>query len=262
MQAPGWYARLAADPQREAAMAALADRLGLAYERRSKSNARDMKFQLFDTQVATDTTSILTGEIDGLPITAFDHRFFRETTIMGRSLPQTFSCAVTTVPVAAPHLTIEHKLFFRYEGTSDLVVPDVVRTESNEFDRVFRVRCRDGAFAIALLDPSLMGWLLEQGEWNVELRGDRLLCYMPLVPVDKVPTLFTILREFRDRIPHIVRTTGADELLLTAPQRDLVLRRRLGLGPAVLAGCFAIVLLLGLLVALAFKQMADTGGWL
>lgn len=262
MQVPGWFAQLGADPQREAAMAALADRLGLAYERRSKSNAKDTKFQLFDTLVAADTSNVLTGEIDGLPITAFDHRFFQETTIMGRTIPQRFSCAVTTVPLAAPHLTIEHKLFFRYEGTSDLIVPDVVRTESKEFDRVFRVRCRDGAFATALLDPSLRGWLLGQGEWNFELRGDRILCYMPLVPVDTVPTLFAILREFRDRIPDIVRTTRADERSLTAPPRDLILRRRLGLTDAFLGGCFAIVLLLGLLFALAWKQMADTGGWL
>jgi hypothetical protein len=75
----------------------------------------------------------------------------------------------------------------------------------------YEVRSQNEGFTRALLDGSLVDWLLE---WRAlpppvsfDLSQDWLLAYAPQLPVDLFPQLLDGLLGFRDRIPTDVLTT-------------------------------------------------------
>ena len=74
----------------------------------------------------------------------------------------------------------------------------------------YEVRSHDAGFTRALLDGTLVDWLLEWRDllppMSFELGQDWLLAYAPQLPVDRFPQLLDGLLGFRDRIPTDVLT--------------------------------------------------------
>lgn len=124
-----------------------------------------------------------------------------------------YNCALTSIPFDAPELMIQRKLSLPIvsEGSLPSVGElEIVRTESIEFERRFRVASSDRRFAVAVLEPEMMVWLLNAGA-SFELYRHRLLAYEPL-GIGQRNDLAVVIDElfaFRDRLPNAPSSDGA-----------------------------------------------------
>lgn len=114
-----------------------------------------------------------------------------------------FSCALTEIEAACPHLVIERESLLT--RVADRLGFRDIEFESAEFNRAFQVTSRERKFANDLVDPRMMSWLLSAGDrWRFEVVGRWLLCSTRrLKPTELVPLLGT-LRGFRDHVPGVV----------------------------------------------------------
>lgn len=113
------------------------------------------------------------------------------------------SCALALVGSAWPDISIVR------EGLVDKVIDAVGDTdidfESEEFNRMFTVRCNDRRFATALLDARMLELLVSTGgQLNFELKGRWLLVWTsPLKPA-LMPGLLAVAQRFVEGIPPVV----------------------------------------------------------
>jgi hypothetical protein len=124
-----------------------------------------------------------------------------------------FSCALVATPFHAPHLRIGTEGFFsalgRMVGLRDIEV------ESPQFNERYRVRCDDERFAITLLDPAMIGWMLNPTSSADSVRYEFLGPWM-LVVADPMP--FERLFGFLDWAEHALDQTP-DVLASLYPRR-------------------------------------------
>jgi len=154
--------------------------------------------------------NVVWGEFREMALTAFEYRRFSRETVNGRERPWAFSCVMATLPVSASEVVIERQATDAYQLGRSISRAPLIQTESVEFDRAFLVHARDERFALSLLDPAVMGWLLTSaGNWNFEFYGTRLLCHSPLREVAQVEALLMTMRDLHDRIPSVVRDFAA-----------------------------------------------------
>ena len=111
-----------------------------------------------------------------------------------------FSCAITTVGLVAPHLSIAPEdLLTRL---ADVVGFRDIEFESEEFNRAMQVKCDDRKFANYLVDARMMEWLLAARGWAFERHGDEVLCYADrLQPADATAMLDALLG-FKHQVPR------------------------------------------------------------
>jgi hypothetical protein len=77
--------------------------------------------------------------------------------------------------------------------------------ESEEFNRLFAVRCADRRFASALVDPQMLDFLLStRGELNFQLKGRWLLVWTDPIKAALMPGLLGFAEQFVARIPPVV----------------------------------------------------------
>jgi hypothetical protein len=116
------------------------------------------------------------------------------------------SAAVVAVPFDAPHLQIGRDGFWASLGRV-LGIRDI-EVESPEFNDRFRVRCPDERFAITLLDPTLIGWLLSPasggGQITYELRGPWMLCFGDRIDDEQLISFLTWAQGVRDALPAVL----------------------------------------------------------
>jgi hypothetical protein len=141
------------------------------------------------------------GDPDGSRV--FEYRY---TTGSGKSSRTWhYVCSITAIGCSAPHTTIATETILtrvgRFVGLRD------IELESDRFNETFRVSSDDERFATALLDPSLMTWLLDAAAGplpHVELLDGWALVAFEGRHYDDAPACLDWARRFRRQIPAVV----------------------------------------------------------
>jgi hypothetical protein len=165
-----------------------------------------VKFVLFSRGDGRSAEHVMWCESnDGHVYRVFDFEYYDEYKDNGRveKIYHRSSCAMALVGSAWPDIQIVR------EGVFDKVLNALsggdIDFESEEFNRLFAVRCRDRRFASALIDAQLLEFLLStKGELNFELKGRWLLVWTAPVNPKLMPGLLHVAQEFVERIPKVV----------------------------------------------------------
>jgi hypothetical protein len=117
-----------------------------------------------------------------------------------------FTAALVEVPFTAPHLKISTENWWskakRAIGLRDIEV------ESPHFNDRYQVRCDDERFAIALLDPPMIAWMLspESGSGTVtfEFGGRWMLCHCDQLKLEQLPGMLAWAQSVRGQLPAVL----------------------------------------------------------
>jgi hypothetical protein len=117
-----------------------------------------------------------------------------------------FSAALVALPFVAPHLVISTETWWtrakRVVGMRD------VEVESPEFNERYHVNCRDERFAITLLDPPMIAWMLSphsgRGTITFEFGGSWMLCHGDQVDIERLPDLLAWAQSVRHQLPAVL----------------------------------------------------------
>jgi hypothetical protein len=193
-----WIDRTYRVEPRRRAMAAEARRLGLRFTARDRTGIRSMAFDLLRRPAAVrDVTNVVSGTWRGVSVTAFEFRWANDDD------EELYTCVIAPVPVQWPSLVL------KAETGASLVAQDVglaqdIELEWEEFNRAFRVRSPDRRFAISVLDPRMMAWLLGLSpRYGFEVADGRMLAYTTQVYPWEVDSVLTRALEFRERVPDV-----------------------------------------------------------
>jgi hypothetical protein len=213
-----------------------------------------LPFDLFVQGDGAMVHNVLTGRApDGLPARVFDFTYFVEANerdgdpfgaedrlrLQARSSRRyhRFSCCVTEMPTAWPHLVINpeglgRKLLNKLGGHD-------VEIESEAFNRSYGVTCDDRRFAELLIDPGIADLVLGTNKtFRFEIRGRWLMSATARVPAHLALPMIRLNTEFRRRVPQLLRAEYpeiAPEGTLggwVGPAREPVEDHGIRLGPA------------------------------
>jgi hypothetical protein len=193
---------------------------GFAFSHDDLSGLTALPFQLFEEGDGRHAHNVLTGTApDGAPARVFDFTYYVETKereggwlrpedglrLEARSSRRyyRFSCCVTELPVAWPHLIIEPERLGR-RLLNKLGLPDV-EVESEAFNRHYAVTGDDRRFAELLLDPRLIDLVIgTDRKFRFEIRGRWLLSATERIPAHLALPMVNLNTEFRRRVPALV----------------------------------------------------------
>ena len=167
----------------------------------------DHTFDLFNIADAARSENVMWGRWKGLDIRAGELWFASGNRSPVQALAgvgQRFSFAFVDIPAWLPHLKIERD---QLAGVADDLGLDRIRVESAAFNRACRVTCDDREFAYAFLDTRMMLWLLDVArgyQVEFEVRGPKMLVYMPQLRPGQLPVLFGLAKGFHDHVPRMV----------------------------------------------------------
>ena len=192
--------------RRREAFFALANKLGLRYDEGDPFDTVDLPFDLFLKGDRRGVENTVFGETGGMRVRLFDYYFVeRHSDGKGGSSESTyrFSCALGEIDADCPHLVVEQEGFLsslaRGLGFHD------IETESEEFNKAFKISSDDRRFAFAILDQRMMAWLLDEGGiCQYETMGPLALCYLKRVDPDEYENMLEVLRRFRAHVPEVV----------------------------------------------------------
>lgn len=116
------------------------------------------------------------------------------------------TCALVALPFVAPHTRIGR------EGLLSRIARSVgmrdIEVESPEFNRTYRVRSDDERFAITLLDPPMIAWMLEpasgRGSVELELSGRYLLCVVDQLSLEQMFGFHDWAQQFLSKMPAVL----------------------------------------------------------
>jgi len=196
--------------QRREVMARLAASLGLRYYADDPWDlpSRYNHFGLFQSGHSKRASNVLTGELDGRSVAAFDYRY---TTGSGKNqTTHHYQGAVLEMPILAPRLRM------RKESVLDRVASwvgyDDIDFESDEFSRRYHVKSADRRFAYDILHAQLIDFFLRCGTApSMEMQGPLVLVYDGgRGNVANVQRLLTIGQEIIRSIPdYVLKVRGA-----------------------------------------------------
>jgi hypothetical protein len=198
-----WLIRVNMDAidRRSRSIESLARSGGLAFSSTDPFELATLPFEIIGVRGGVAVTNVIYGMRSRVPVIGFD---LRHLVSVGESSTLQFSCAMTSLEITAPPVVIARRVVDQRRLGAVVGGAAGIVTESGEFDRAFVVRCDDRRFALAVLDPTLMGWLQDvRGAWSFELAGSRLLCYSPSRNPADLSALFDALVGFRQRIPSL-----------------------------------------------------------
>jgi hypothetical protein len=118
--------------------------------------------------------------------------------------------AFTIAGLDVPYVSVTR----RGLGTIVIGGPPALELESIDFDKRFTVRAKDRRCAVMLLDPGVMQLLLDCGDVNFDMAGDKVLAYVnrAVEPAHRPgePVEFEMMFEFWDgfvtRMPELLRS--------------------------------------------------------
>lgn len=187
-------------------MATVAGRLGLQYAPDDPFNLENLAFELFRRGDGRGCENVLWGTWKNLDLRLCDYWYYEESTDSeGRTSRHyhRFSCAIASVPLQCPQLTIgSESLFTRI---ADHIGFRDIEFESEEFNRAFNVKCEDRKFANDLIDARMMQWLLYAGKsWSFETSGSLVLCATKKLAPAELPQLAECIKAFTGHVPRVV----------------------------------------------------------
>jgi hypothetical protein len=200
------YLSYRAKQKRIAALVGVANQLGFEFAAADSQNCLGFPFALFERGDGRGVENVMWGRKDDVAMWLFDYWYY-ETQSDGRGSRSRryfrFTCAVMTIDADCPSLRIAHEGFFSRVGNV-LGFKDI-ELEFDDFNKEFRVRCKDQKFAFSLLDGRMMEWLMQTRSLEtVEVVGPFvLLAIGKLVPADW-RALASAAGEFHAHIPNVV----------------------------------------------------------
>jgi hypothetical protein len=204
-----FYLRYRARQQHIRGVAALAQRLGFAFQLHDDDHIADMPFALFSRGDGHEADLIVSGTHNGMRLRMFDFMYYENNSDGRGNRSRTyhrFTCAILQIPAACPPLCLEHEDFLtklgRHVGIHD------VELEYDEFNKRFRVKCKEQKFAFTLLDGDMMQWLLDRdGFETLEVVGPWVLLAENRLDPARWPDLGTWLDQFHAHVPPLVFST-------------------------------------------------------
>lgn len=193
--------------KRRAAIESIAARAGLQYAEEDPFNCTRVAFGLFRKGDGRGAENVMWRADDGgKPVRVFDFWYYVEHRTDNGGTTRSYdryTCAMALINGSWPSLTITREGLFDKFATT-LGLPDL-DFESEEFNRLFAVRCEDPRFASALIDPRMMELLLStRGELHFEIKGRWLLVASRPIEPRLMPGLLGVCDEFLRRIPPVV----------------------------------------------------------
>ena len=165
------------EKKRREAMAAVAARLGLAFDPQ-KNHEFARSYQFLDRLCqGSDRYSFntMSGVYDGENVAAFDfHYETHSTDSKGRRQAHHhhFSFFILVLPVPFPELTIVREGIF--SKIAQAVGYDDIDFESHEFSRKYCVRSRNKKFAYDVCNPRMIEYLLANRDLTIEIENRAL----------------------------------------------------------------------------------------
>jgi hypothetical protein len=195
------YAAYAYNERLKARMRAVAAAAGLEVDVSTKKPP-PLDFDLFDNGSSKQVKAQMwrAGEHDSV----FQYQY---TVKSGdNSTTYEFTAALVALPFRAPHLTISTENWWskakRAIGLRDIEV------ESPQFNDRYQVRCDDERFAIALLDPPMIAWMLSPrsggGSVTFEFGGGWMLCHCKQLDLESLPGMLTWSQSVRHELPAVL----------------------------------------------------------
>jgi uncharacterized protein DUF3137 len=154
--------------RRQQAMSALAASNGWTWVPEDASWADRWTGEPFEVGAGRTATNVLLGRQQGYDFAAFDYHY----TVSNGKTSQTITCAVWALklPAMLPWLTVEKQGAF---GKND------VQTESEQFNRAYKVHGHDDRYAMAILHPRMMELLMSAPETYWRIDRDSLVYWEP-----------------------------------------------------------------------------------
>jgi hypothetical protein len=216
-----------AEEARQAALFALATRRGLDFQPTMMEVSKGFWDSLFSSPRDSNTSRFLSafegfspfgqghswsvkdlirGKKGDLEWFAFDY-LYKTTQSTGKTtttVPHPTGVVAVRIPMALPALTLSPESVFHKLGS--LLGLKEITLESEEFNRMYFIRCEDRKRAYDLLHPSMIEYLMSKPRRAWQLGGRFLVMtrsgyYEP----DEIEELFEELQGFIDRIPAYVR---------------------------------------------------------
>jgi hypothetical protein len=193
--------------KRAAQIGEIASRAGLEYSASDPFNCPRVSFSLFSRGDGRGAENLMWREPgDGHVYRVFDFWYFDEHKGEGGQTERTYhrsSCAMALVGSAWPDISIVREGML--EKVLTKIAGDDIDFESEEFNRLFAVRCRDRRFASALIDAQMLEFLLAtKGELNFELKGRWLLVWTDPINPKLMPGLLIVAEKFVKHIAPVV----------------------------------------------------------
>lgn len=188
-------------------MAAVAARHGFRYSASDPFGCTRVAFGLFRKGDGRVVEHVMWRERDdGLVTRAFDYSYYverRDQTGGVRRTHTQFSCAMAQVDGAWPEVSITREGFV--EKALDLLGLGDIELESDEFNNRFALRSPDRRFAVTLVDPRMIDFLLStEARFAFFVKGRWLLvASQPLAP-ELVPGLIGVAEAFVANVPRVV----------------------------------------------------------
>ena len=200
------YYSYQAKKKRHAAFAALGAQLGLTYSADDPFDTLAEPFALFRKGEGRGVENVLAGTWEGLGVRVFDYWYYEESTDSKGNRSRTyyrFDCVLTSVNVACAQLTLEpENLLTRL---ADHLSFHDIEFESEDFNKMFNVKCDDKKFANDMVDARMIQWMLTLGKtFSFALAGDRALVACKRLDPAQLPSLLGVAQQFIGHFPNVV----------------------------------------------------------
>lgn len=192
-----------ANKKRMAALAAMFGTAGFSFEEGKDSPGADSAFGRLGAMRGLKTGSRgvkwhATGENDGIACTMLEHRY---TTGSGKN-QQTHYHTIAACPAGNwPVLELGQEHFFH--KVADAFGYKDIQLEDPEFNKAWRVKCKDENFALLALGPEVQAWIKAQPKGAAFKLGDGAVCVYKSasVPPDKVMDIVRAATALRRLLP-------------------------------------------------------------
>jgi hypothetical protein len=200
------YAAWSATRRRQEA-AQIALKAGLQFSEADPFDCSRVAFPLFRRGDGRGAENVMWREgANDLPVRGFDFWYYTEHRDENGRVTKSyryFTCVLAQVNGGWPDLQVAR------EGVLDRVAGALgfadIDFESDEFNRTFAIRSPDRKFAMTLIDPRMMEFLLTtQGRLTFDLKGRWLLISSNRVKPSLVPPIMRLADAFISHIPSVV----------------------------------------------------------
>lgn len=184
-------------PRRGRAEVAAND-FGLSYLAKADTSFRSAFGELPELPRNATVKHVMTGDLDGRPITVFESSYMIYT---GQTMMQV---AYTVYAVEAPDWPSTHITRRNWFGRIALKLgrqPGLL-LDDPQFNSRFKVRTENDDFAIALLSPEMQAFMLQKMNVRWRINDGRVcLCYSGTLKPQRLPASLERMRQFWSLVP-------------------------------------------------------------
>lgn len=200
--------RQRAKERRRHEVAAFARKFNLAYGGSVEPGLNGYDFTLFARGDDRGFDNYISGTWRDTAFVAADYWYYVERDDNGAARDyRHFTVVVVDIDAYCPRLRIERESIATV--LADTIMQRDINFESDEFNRKFRVT-GDRAFAYDLLDARMLNFLVKaDARFSYEIHRSWLLVWTKRLPPMELLPPIGLAREFRSRIPQLVRSRYA-----------------------------------------------------